>query len=134
MAVTMSEFEEALQRFDDAFRSGHAQDFIDFFAEDCRALFHHQATIEGREAVGEAFRQILSMFDTSAYEPDYDVADVTGDQAYVLGSFREVLRPREGGSSVQVFGRVVLFWRRIGGEWLVTRLLTARSAPDEVQD
>jgi ketosteroid isomerase-like protein len=132
--VTMREFEEALRRFDEALRSGQAQDILDFLAEDCRAFIHHQATIEGREAVGEAFQQFFGTFDISVYEPDYDVVDVIGDQVYVLGSFHEVLRPREGRSTVQVFGRVVLFWRRIGGEWLMTRLLTARSAPDQVQD
>jgi ketosteroid isomerase-like protein len=130
----MREFEEALRRFDDTFKSGQAQDVIDLLAEDCRALIHHQATIEGREAVGEAFQRFFGMFEVFAYEPEYDVVDVVRDQAYVLGSFRQVLRPREGGSTVQVFGRAVLFWRRIGGEWLMTRLLTARSAPDQVQD
>lgn len=130
----MREFEETRRRFDDTFKSGQTHDVIDVLVEDCRALIHHQATIEGREAVGEAFRQFFGMFEVSAYEPDYDVVDVIGDQAYVLGSFRQVLRFREGGSTVQVFGRVVLFWRRIGSEWLMTRLLTARSAPDQVQD
>jgi ketosteroid isomerase-like protein len=130
----MREFEEALRRFDEALRNGQTQDILDFLAEDCRALIHHQATIEGREAVGGAFKQFFGTFDISAYEPDYDVVDVMGNQAYVLGSFHEVLRPREGSFTVQVFGRVVLFWRRIGGEWLMTRLLTARSAPDQVRD
>ncbi len=130
----MREFEEALRRFDDTFRTGQAQDVIDIFAEGCSALIHHQATIEGREAVGEAFQRFFGMFEVSVYEPEYDVVDVKGDQAYVLGSFRQVLQPREGGSTVQIFGRVVLFWQRIGGEWLMTRLLTARSAPDQVQD
>jgi ketosteroid isomerase-like protein len=130
----MRKFEEALRRFDDTFRSGQAQEIIDFFAEDCRALIHNQATIEGREAVGEAFKQFFGMFDTPVYVPDYDIVDVMGDQAYVLGSFQEVLRPRQGEPTVQIFGRVVLFWRRIGGEWLETRLLTARSAPDQVKD
>jgi ketosteroid isomerase-like protein len=130
----MREFEEALRRFDQALRNGQTQDIIDFLAEDCRALIPYQATIMGREAVGEAFKQFFGTFDISAYEPDYDVVDVMGDQAYVLGSFYEVLRTREGRSTVQIFGRVVLFWRRIGGEWLMTRLLTARSAPDQVRD
>jgi ketosteroid isomerase-like protein len=130
----MREFEEALRRFDNVFKSGQAQDVIDLIAEDCRALIHHQETIDGREAVVEAFQQFLGMFDISAYESDYDVVDVISDQAYVLGSFREVLRPREGGSTVQIFGRVVLFWQRIGGEWLMTRLLTARSSPDQIEE
>ncbi len=130
----MREFEEALRRFDDTFKTAQAQDVIDILAEDCRALIHYQAMIEGREAVGEAFQRFFGMFEVSAYEPEYDVVDVIGDQAYVLGSFRQTLQPREGGSTVQVFGRIVLFWRRIGGSWLMTRLLTARSAPDQVQD
>jgi len=132
--MTLRKLEEALRRFDDAIRNGRSQDVIHLFAEDSRALVHYQATIDGRKAIGEAFRQFFDMFDWSAYEPGYDVVDVIGDTAYVLGSFDEVLRPRQGGSSVKVFGRVVLFWRRIGDDWLVTRLLTARSAPDQPED
>jgi ketosteroid isomerase-like protein len=130
----MREFEEALRSFDDTLRTGQAQEITGMFAEDCCALIHYQAAIQGREAVVEAFNQFFGTFEVSVYEPDYDVIDVMGDQAYVLGSFREVLQPRKGGSVVQVFGRIVLFWRRIAGEWRVTRLLTARSAPDQVQD
>ncbi|MGH2704560.1 MAG: YybH family protein [Acidimicrobiia bacterium] len=132
--MTEKEFAEALKKLDDAFRSGRSPDFIDFFAEDSRVLWHNQGPIEGREAVREAFQQVFGMFDTSAYEPEYDIVDVIGDQAYVLGSFREVLRPHEGGSSVHVSGRIVLFWRRTGGRWLVTRMLTARSASEQVED
>lgn len=133
-APSQVEFEAVLQEFDDAFRGGRSQDFIGFLAEDCSALIHHQETIVGRDAVGEAFHQVFDMFDTSAYAPYYDVVDVVGDRAYVLGSFRETLRPSKGGPSISVSGRVVLFWSRIEGEWLVTRLLTARSSPDQIEE
>ncbi|NLE43941.1 MAG: nuclear transport factor 2 family protein [Chloroflexi bacterium] len=131
-ASSQAGFETALQEFDDALRDRRSQDIMDLFAEDCKALIHHQDTIVGRDAVGEAFRRYFDVFPTSAYAPDYDVVDVVGDRAYVLGSFQETLRPSSSGPLTRVFGRVVLFWSRIEGKWLVTRLLTARSSPEQI--
>jgi ketosteroid isomerase-like protein len=86
----------------------------------------------GRGGAGRAFGRVFEMFDTSDYTPGYEVIEVHGDQAYVLGAFEETLSPRSGEHGTRVHGRVVLFWARDKEEgWRVTRLLTGRSAPDE---
>lgn len=87
----------------------------------------------GKQAVRASFASVFASFDTSAYEPRYEMIDVHGDRAYVLASFEEVLRPRDGQPGIRVHGRIVQFWRREeDGEWRVVVLLTARSAPDEL--
>lgn len=126
--------EAALKEFDDALRERRSQDIIGLLADGCKALIHHQETIVGREAVWKAFKNYFNSLDDSAYLPDYDVVDVIGNRAYVLGSFRDTLHPSDGGPVVSVFGRVVLFWSRVEGQWLITRLLTARSAPDQLDE
>jgi len=88
----------------------------------------------GKDGAGRAFGQVLEMFDTSDYTPRYEVIEVHGDRAYVLGPFEETLSPRSGESGTQVHGRVVLFWARDEEGWRVTLLLTGRSAPDEPID
>lgn len=130
----MQSIDQALRRFDDAFTVDRAHDVTDLLAEDCRALVHLQDPVEGRDAVVAAFERFFAAFEPIVYESDYDVADVAGDRAYVLGSVHQVLRPHTGGPNVEVYGRVVLFWRRSGGQWLITRMLTARSAPDRIEE
>ncbi len=122
----------ALEAFDRAFIEGHTEELSTLFANDAQLLLHHQPAIVGRQAITEAWRETFADFDTSAYAPSYETVEVHTDRAYVLGSFTEVLRPRDGGPGLRVIGRIVLFWRREpDGRWRVTRVLTSRSAPDE---
>ena len=122
----------ALDAFDRAFIEGRAEELGALFADDAQLLLHNQPTIVGQQSITEAFRETFAAFDTSAYEPAYDTVELHTHNAYVLASFTEVLRPREGGSGIAVAGRVVLFWRREpDGVWRTTRALTSRSAPDE---
>ena len=122
----------ALEAFDRAFIEGRANELGALFADDAQLLLHLQPAIVGRQPITETFRETFAAFDTSAYEPTYETVEVHTDNAYVLASFTEVLRPREGGPGLAVVGRVVLFWRRgPDGVWRVTRVLTSRAAPDE---
>jgi ketosteroid isomerase-like protein len=122
----------ALDAFDRAFIEGRAEELGALFADDAQLLLHNQRTIVGQQSITEAFRETFAAFDTSAYEPTYETVEVHTDNAYVLASFTEVLRSREGGPGLAVVGRVVLFWRRgPDGVWRVTRVLTSRAAPDE---
>lgn len=123
---------EAMEALDGAWRGGLAEELGDLFAEDAHQLLNNREAVVGRDAIQRGFAQLAADFDTSAYAPQYDLIDVYGDHAYVLGSFDEVLRPRAGGPGTRVQGRLVLFWRReADGRWRVVRFLTGRSAPEE---
>jgi uncharacterized protein (TIGR02246 family) len=121
--------------FDRAFQEGRLDEFSSFFAEDAHLLIHQQETLVGRDAIRDSFAPVFDGFDTSAYEPRYDIIDVHGDRAYVLCSFEEVLRPKDGQPGIRIHGRAVHVWRRDrDGAWRIVRLLTARSAPEEPED
>jgi len=122
----------SIESFDRAFAQGRLEEFLSFFADDARLLIHQQDEVAGTEAIRASFDEVFRSFDTSAYETRYDVVDEHGDRAYVLASFDEVLRPREGAAGLRIHGRTVQFWgRQADGAWRISVLLTARSAPDE---
>jgi uncharacterized protein (TIGR02246 family) len=123
---------EAVEALDRAWRDGLAEEFGDLLAEDAVQLLNNQEAVVGREAIKQGFARTAAAFDLSNYAPEYDLIDVHGDHAYVLGSFDEVLRPGTGGPGRRVQGRLVVFWRREpNGRWRIVRFLTGRSAPDE---
>ena len=126
-----AELRDVIEAFDRAFSEGRSDDFSRFFAPDARILAHQEEPLVGRDTIRAAFSALFEGYDTSDYEPHYEVIDVHGDNGYVLGSFTEVLRPRGGTLGTRVHGRVVQFWRREEGEWRIQVLLTGRSAPDE---
>lgn len=127
-----SEFDQVLATWTRAFAAGDTEIFIGLFAEDAQALMHEQPALVGKAAIGQMFRQLFAMVDTAGFEVDYDVVDVHCDDAYVLAPFRETLRPKDGGPSIEVDGRLVCFWHR-DGSWKVTRLLTGRSSPERIR-
>jgi ketosteroid isomerase-like protein len=88
-----AELQEAIASWDRAFAEGRLDEFSAFFADDAHLLIHHQETLVAKEAIRASFAAIFDQFDTSAFEPRYDVVDVHGDRAYVLASFEEVLEP-----------------------------------------
>ncbi len=126
------EFDRALATFNEAFAAGDAQTLIDLFSEDAKALQHEESALIGRAAIEQMLTDLFALVDTAAFEVDYDTVDVHHDRAYVLATFHETLRPRDGvAPAIDVDGRLVCFWQRDeGGTWRVARLLTSRASPD----
>lgn len=126
-----SGFDETLGEFDRAFAEGDADAFAGLLDDTVELHWNEQPTVHGRSEVAGAFREVFAAFDTSAFEPTHHTVEVHADSAYVMSDFTESLRPRDGGPAIDVKGRLVVFWRMAQGRWLVTRILTARSAPDQ---
>jgi ketosteroid isomerase-like protein len=126
-----AELRKSLDAFDRAFSAGRLDELLAFFADDAQLLLHHQETRIGKKPIRDTFGPVFDGFDTSAYQPRYESIDVHGNLAYVLASFDEALRPRDGQPGVRIHGRTVQFWRREEGGWRIVMLLTARSAPEE---
>lgn len=73
------------------------------------------------------------MVDTAGFEVDYVIVDFHDDRAYVLTTFCETLRPKDGAPSNLVIGRLVCCWRRgEDGNWQVSRLLTGPASADRI--
>lgn len=82
-----AELSETIDSFDRAFSEGRLDEFSAGFADDAQLLIHQQETITGKEAISASFGQVFDQFDTSAYQPRYEIIDVRGNRAYVLVSF-----------------------------------------------
>ena len=131
MAPADLDLRDAIDRFDRAFAAGDAEAFFETFVSDARVLIHQEEALEGIEAIRSSFGPLFEAIDTSEYRARYEVVDTHGDRGYVLSSFDEVLRPRDGTAGIRVRGRAVHFWLREGEEWRIRILLTSRSGPDE---
>lgn len=121
----------ALSAFGTAFADGDIDTLAALLAEDVQLMWHHQDTITGRVNVVSAFGEVFDSVDTSQWKPDHHTVKVHDKAAYVLSDFTETLLPYDGRAGLRVSGRIVLFFRRDSDRWRVTRILTARSAPDE---
>lgn len=132
LASSDQDLNAAMGVLDDAFREGDAAKLAAMFTEDAQLLTHESSAVVGRPAIQDFFLVVFDQFDTSAYSPEYELAEVHGDRAYAIGSFEEVLRSRQDQTGLRVHGRVVYFWRRSATEgWQVAYALTGRSAPDK---
>ena len=90
----------------------------ELFAEDARLQWPDDEDIVGREAIRQAFSAFVDEFHTVSWEPSYQLAEVHGDQAFLLGRFVERREVRRTGELERVPGRLVLVCRR-RGRWRV---------------
>ncbi len=125
--------QEALVAFDTSLATGDATAFVGLLAEDVELMWHYNPTIVGRSAVDQAFRQLFATYDTSAWKADHHTIEIHDNAAYVISDISETLRPYEGDRATRrIEGRIVLFWRWEEDGWRITRLLSARSAPEDI--
>lgn len=122
---------ESLAAFDSAFAGGDADALDALLDQEVQLMWHLHPTISGREAVTSAFRELFDHVDTSEWKPAHHTVEASNTGAYLISDFTESLMPRDGSAGVHVSGRAVMFFRSVGDRWLITRVLTARSAPDE---
>lgn len=124
-------FHTVLDAWDSAFSNGDIESFAAILADDVQLMWHFHDTTTGKGDVVESFRGLFASTDTSAWRADHHTVEVHEDAAYVLSDFTEDLLPFDGSPGTRVSGRAVVFFRKEGGLWLITRVLSARSAPDQ---
>jgi uncharacterized protein (TIGR02246 family) len=116
-----------LAAYDEAFAADDAEAVSALFADDARLMWPELEDIVGREAIREAFVDFVSTFHTISWQPSYQVVDVHGDRAYLLGRFAEVRELRDTGEVEHVPGRIMWICRReLGGAWRFTHAMTSR--------
>lgn len=132
MTGSRADLEAAQRSFDKLFRRDAGATLAQWFAEDAQLLFPEEAPITGPVAIGRAFAEFAMAFETISFEPVYDLVEVEGPLAVVMGTFIKIRRSREEPVVQRVHGRVVYTWRLDNGSWRCTRLMTSRYAPNEV--
>ncbi len=94
---------EALAVWDSGFVAGDAAVIGGLFAEDGQLHWNYRESIVGREAVTEAFEELFTSVDASAWEADHHTIKVHDGHAYVMSSFTETLLPRDGSQARRIF-------------------------------
>jgi uncharacterized protein (TIGR02246 family) len=123
-----------LAAYDAAFAADRADDVAELFAEDARLQWPEEEDIVGREAIRQAFSAFVDQFHTVSWEPSYQLAEVHGDQAFLLGRFVERREVRRTGELERVPGRLVLVCRRqADGAWRITHAMTCRYGETTVE-
>ena len=116
-----------LAAYDAAFAADRADEVAELFAEDARLQWPEEEDIVGRDAIRQAFAGFVDVFHTVSWQPSYQVAEVHGDRAFLLGRFVERREVRQTSELEHVPGRLVLVCRReADGEWRITHALTSR--------
>jgi ketosteroid isomerase-like protein len=90
--------------------------------------------IVGREAIRQAFVDFVGTFHTVSWQPSYQVVEVLGDRAFLLGRFVERREVRGSGDVERVPGRLVLVCRReADGAWRITHAMTSRYGEETIE-
>lgn len=130
--MTGHDLEATQAAFDEAFRHDAGRSIGEWFTADGQLLWPEMAAIVGREAIGQAFADFAAAFETIAFEPTYDLVDVSPPVAVVMGTFVETRRSRDTSTLERVHGRVGFAWQLGADGWCCARLMTSRYAPTEV--
>ena len=115
------QIEEAIQSFIAAYNAGDVERLLQTYAED---LIKDRlgAAAETKAALAERLAASLRE-NTGFLEVWNSEIEISGDLAYVRGTFRVTLTPRSGGEAMVAHRRFVEIWRKRDGRWLVTRTM-----------
>ncbi len=120
----------ALAEFDRRFAAGDAAGLAELFAADGRMIQPHREESVGRAAIEANSRRAFDQYDPAAWRTKRRIIDVHGDRAYTLSDYSEILVHRQGGPSLDVLGRLVIFLaREEDGQWRVTLAMNNHVRP-----
>jgi ketosteroid isomerase-like protein len=122
--------EAAMKGYVADIRSSDATRIASWWTEDALYIERAEPTVRGRAALDSLPRRLLAETKVIDASVEKDDLAVSGDLAYFLGRYREVLQPRTG-APVHNRGRFVFIWRRQpDGTWTIARSLGADLAKD----
>jgi len=113
----------AMDSYVAAVRSSDAKKIVAWWTDDAIFINKNQPTVVGRPTMEAQLTGALSTMRIAKVTLDRVDLSVSGDLAYVIGTFDEVIQPATG-NPVSSTGRVVYLWRRqADGSWKIARLL-----------
>lgn len=112
------EFLDTVWAYERAFQAGDVDQLIDFYASDAVSLPPGYPPSVGRDAIEADLRWFFGEYELAR---DWILVDYTvvGNYATRLGDWKQVLTPMAGGDTIVEYGRCVLGWTKIQGEWKV---------------
>jgi uncharacterized protein (TIGR02246 family) len=130
----------ALKSYVADIRTNDAAKIASWWTDDAVYIDRAEPTINGRAGMESFLKGVLGGVRITDASVEKDDLAVSGDLAYVIGRYREVLQPREG-APVDNHGRFVFIWRRQpDGTWKIARSVGtdlargAAAAPDATKD
>ena len=116
-----------LAAYDAAFAADRADDVAELFADDARLQWPRRRTSSVAKRSAWPSPSSWIEFHTVSWEPSYQVAEVHGERAFLLGRFVELRAVRRSGELERVPGRLVLVCRQEGdGAWRITHAISSR--------
>jgi|tagenome__1003787_1003787.scaffolds.fasta_scaffold20723609_2 uncharacterized protein (TIGR02246 family) len=115
-------------------RGNDAAKIASWWTDDLVYIDRNAPTIAGRAALESTLKGELATMSVTSATVNKDELSVSGDLAYYLGSYEEVLQPPKG-DALHNRGRFVFIWKRqADGSWKIARsvgtdLATAPAAP-----
>ena len=120
-AADESAIEAAMKGYVADVLTNDAAKIASWWVDDAIYIDRAEPTIRGRAGVDSLVRSMHGTMSVTAASVEKDDLAVSGDLAYFLGRYHEVLQPRQG-APVDVRGRFVFIWKRQSdGTWKITR-------------
>jgi uncharacterized protein (TIGR02246 family) len=129
-AVDEAAIEAAMKGYVADIRSNDAAKIASWWTEDAIYIDRNEPTVHGRAGLEDMLKGILGQMSVTDASVEKDDLAVSGDLAYVIGRYREVLQPQTG-AVVDNRGRFVFIWKRqADGSWKIARSLGTDLAKD----
>jgi uncharacterized protein (TIGR02246 family) len=129
----------AMERYVADIQTSDAAKIASWWTDDAIYIDRSDPTIVGRTELESSLKGLFATLSVTKASVEKDELSVSGDLAYFLGRYDEVLQPRQG-EPLHNRGRFVFLWKRqLDGSWKVARsvgtdLATAPSAPTVAKD
>jgi uncharacterized protein (TIGR02246 family) len=120
-------------------RTNDATKIVSFWTEDGTLINKTAPTLAGRTTMEQVLKGVFATARISKVTLDRDDLSVSGDLAYVIGRFDEVIQPAKG-EQIASRGRAIYIWKRQpDGAWKIARvvatdLAAAPAAPAAARD
>jgi uncharacterized protein (TIGR02246 family) len=100
------------------------------WTEDFVLLQGATPVLRGRNRIAETFRGAESSVEILEYVLDIQEVKILGDHAFEWGTYRYAMRPRAGGETVRIAGKLMrILQRQPDGSWKIHRGIAAADPP-----
>ena len=118
------------EAFDRAITAGDAQSSAELLTDNVIWMVPNQEALRGREAVRNRFRRLFTGLSLEL-QSTVDEVRIAGDWAFVLGTYRLRLAPKDGGSPTDEAGKLInILNKEPNGTWRLARHIWNADHPE----